>query len=86
VSRPPGADREQVRAQIVAYLAGHGQASQPEIRRHLVTTYSYSERLARRVTAEIIRGPGFELERLAHRGPRTIHVRLAPERRRRRST
>lgn len=84
MSRPPSVDAEQIRAQIVSYLNAHdGRATQPEIRAHLVTEYKYSARIVQRYTAAIIRGPEFQTEGLARMGPRTIHVRLAPARRRR---
>ena len=79
----PAVDREFFRTRIVEYLTGHaGHATQPELRHYLVTELRISDGLARKVTREIIHGPGFTIERQTHR-PRTIHVRLAPPRKRR---
>ncbi len=85
MARPPGADRTLVRASILSYLDSHaGEATQPAIRAYLVAELHVSERYARHITAEIIQGPGFVLDyQLAYRGPRVVHVRLAPPRRRR---
>ncbi len=81
MGRPPSADAAKIRGQIIAYLAAHdGRATQPEIRRHLVATYGHSSRIVERYTATIIRTSDFQLERISHQGPRTIHVRLAPRR------
>lgn len=84
MGRPKGADRAIVRTRITEFIQHHaGTATQPELRRHLVAELHISDRFARHLTAEILRGPGFLTEPVAvHRGPRTIRVRLAPPRRR----
>jgi hypothetical protein len=80
--RQPIVARAVIHETVVAYLTSNGSATWPEIRRHVAAELHVSERYARHATGLVIHGAGFVLELQAHRGPRTVHVRLAPPRRR----
>lgn len=87
MSHLPAASIDAFRLEIAAFLAGRGHATGPEIRRHLCRSHrELAPETVRRYASASLQCDRFEVSRSAHRGPVTLHVRLAAPRRRLRRT